>query len=80
MTRIRFPRRALAAQSLDERMALGLSNAIAAALCVVTARAQTPELDTDGWDLYVASKHAKACGASEAQVVTAMRSHTHPEA
>jgi hypothetical protein len=66
---IRFPRH----QSIDERMADGLSAAIAAALCVVTARAQTPELDTDGWDLYVATKHARALGASHAQVVTAMR-------
>jgi hypothetical protein len=73
---IRFPRH----QSLDARMADGLSAAIAAALCVVTARAQTPELDTDGYDLYVATKHARACGATQAQVVTAMRSHTHPEA
>ncbi len=73
---IRFPRH----QSIDARMADGLSAAIAAALCVVTARAQTPELDPDGWDLYVASKHAKACGATHGQVTEAMRSHTHPEA
>ena len=66
---IRFPLH----QSIDARMADGLSAAITAALCVVTARAQTPELDTDGWDLYVATQHAKACGATQAQVVTAMR-------
>ena len=66
---IRFPRH----QSIDARMADGLSAAIAAALCVVTARAQTPELDSDGWDLYVATTHAKNCGATHGQVVAAMR-------
>jgi hypothetical protein len=60
-------------QSIDERMADGLSSAIAAALCVVTARARFPELDTDGTDLYHATQHAKACGATHGQVATAMR-------
>ena len=59
--------------TLDERMAMGVGSAISAALRVVAARAGAPELDTDGTDLYVATQHARACGASHAQVVTAMR-------
>jgi hypothetical protein len=56
-----------------EQTTRAVSDAITSALCVVTARASTPQLDTDGWDLYVATQHARALGASHAQVVTAMR-------
>ena len=72
MTRITWLDRP-APTTLDERMAMGVGSAIAAALRVVAARAGAPELDTDGTDLYVATQHARACGATLGQVVTAMR-------
>lgn len=61
-----------------EQTTKAVSDAITSALLYVASVAR--ERVDDGTNLYVATQHARACGASHAQVVTAMRSHTHTEA
>ena len=60
--------------SIDERMAMGVSDAISAALSHVAACAAARVTDEQGYGLAVASRTARALGATHSQVTVAMHS------
>jgi hypothetical protein len=57
----------------DDRMFAALASAQAAALSYVCAVAKDRLNDEHGVSLHAATTHARACGATHAQVTAAMR-------
>jgi hypothetical protein len=58
-----------------EETTRAVSAAITSALAYVAATAAARLTDPDGEALLIASRHARACGATAGQVVEAMRGH-----